>query len=279
MDGGTETRRGNDQDASQQAVSLSFFRFGPLHRRLWAFTQMGFARRPLKQIAGADFVKLLGAGTGEGFTPIPDTSVMAVLVVWPDLEAARDAVSSAPVYRRLRGRAAENFTLYLEPVSARGEWAGSLPFRASDAVSEGPVAALTRASIRPWAALKFWRLVPAISERIGSNDDVIFKAGIGEVPWLHQVTFSIWPDTDAMAAFARADGPHAAAIRAVASGIGMVTVSAMAWAGLSKGSGRSSGNDRPEGRITRCDRVWSSRTRDGPAPRPRSCAGRGRPCP
>src|SRR6056297_3505340 len=35
-----------------------------------------------------------------------------------------------------------------------------------------------------------------------------------EVPWLHQVTFSIWPDKASMNAFARG-GPHARAIRAV----------------------------------------------------------------
>ena len=80
------------------------------------------------------------------------------------------------------------------------------------------MAALTRASLRPRATLRFWRRVPDISAMIGTNDDVVFKIGIGELPWLHQVTFSIWPDTEAMARFARADGPHASAIRAVRSG-------------------------------------------------------------
>jgi spheroidene monooxygenase len=47
---------------------------------------------------------------------------------------------------------------------------------------------------------------------------VIFKIGIGEVPWLQQVTFSIWPDSATMAAFARSDGAHAQAIRAVREG-------------------------------------------------------------
>jgi len=32
---------------------------------------------------------------------------------------------------------------------------------------------------------------------------------------MNQVTFSFWPDAASMAAFARADGPHARAIRAV----------------------------------------------------------------
>jgi spheroidene monooxygenase len=46
----------------------------------------------------------------------------------------------------------------------------------------------------------------------------MFKIGIGELPWMQQVTFSIWPDANSMAAFARADGPHARAIKAVRDG-------------------------------------------------------------
>jgi spheroidene monooxygenase len=53
---------------------------------------------------------------------------------------------------------------------------------------------------------------------IGDDPHVAFKIGIGEVPLLHQVTFSIWPSAAAMAQFARADGPHARAIRAVRDG-------------------------------------------------------------
>ena len=52
---------------------------------------------------------------------------------------------------------------------------------------------------------------------IGTDPNVLFKIGIGEVPLLHQVTFSIWPDADSMARFARRDGPHARAIAAVRS--------------------------------------------------------------
>ena len=198
-----------------QVVSLCFFRFGPWRDRAWAFAQMGLARGALKRLPGIGFVKMMGAGTGEGFTPVPDTGVVALLTSWPDLPAARAGTEESEVFGRYHRRAIEAFTLHLEPVSARGQWAGSEPFAASGRAVDGPVAALTRASVRPRALMKFWGRTPDISARIGRDANVLFKAGIGEVPWLHQVTFSIWPDTAAMAAFARADGPHAAAIRAV----------------------------------------------------------------
>jgi spheroidene monooxygenase len=60
--------------------------------------------------------------------------------------------------------------------------------------------------------------VPDISSVIGRDPNVAFKIGIGEVPLLHQVTFSVWPDAAAMAAFARGNGPHGCAIRAVREG-------------------------------------------------------------
>ena len=73
-------------------------------------------------------------------------------------------------------------------------------------------------SARPREVARFGAAEPAISKRIGQDPNVAFKIGIGELPWLHQVTFSVWPDAASMAAFARTNGPHAEAIRAVRNG-------------------------------------------------------------
>jgi spheroidene monooxygenase len=201
-----------------QTVTLSIFRFSRLRDRAWAFAQMGLARRHMRRLPGATFWKLMGAGTGEGFTPVPDTGAVAILVAWSDDAAAADGLR-APVFRRYAARAAEACTLHLAPVSARGRWSGVSPFRPlSHGSGAGPLAALTRATLRPTKALGFWRRVGDISRRVGQNDDVMFKVGVGEVPLLHQVTFSVWPDAEAMAAFARRSGPHAEAIAAVRDG-------------------------------------------------------------
>jgi spheroidene monooxygenase len=203
-----------------QTVSLSLFRFHGLANRVWAFTQMGLARPALARTPDIGFWKLCGSGTGEGFTPVPNTAVYAVLATWPDLATARSRTETAAVFARHARRAAENWHLFLTPTSARGQWSGHTPFAP---VTEGghanePIAALTRATIRPAVAARFWRRVPDISTVIGADPSVLFKIGIGEVPLLHQVTFSIWPDAASMARFARADGPHARAIRAVREG-------------------------------------------------------------
>ena len=202
-------------DRSGAVASLVLYRFSGAADRAWAFAQMGLARGPLRRTPGIGFVKLMGAGTGEGFTPIPDTGVVAILATWPDLAAAEAALTDAPVFRRYRARAAETFALHLGAIAARGLWSRRQPFAVGPAPAEGPVAALTRATVRLRALPRFWARAPAISRRIGADPNVLFKIGVGEVPWLHQVTFSVWPDARSMAAFAREGGPHAAAIRAV----------------------------------------------------------------
>ena len=196
-----------------QTVSLSFFRFAGPFARIWALTMMGGARLPLSRTPDIGFWKLCGSGTGEGFTPMPNTAVYAILATWPNAETARARTQSG-VFARYQKRAAENWTVFLQTQTARGEWSGQAPFKAGETGSTGPLAALTRATIKPHIAARFWRRVPNISEVIGQDPNVAFKIGIGEIPLLHQVTFSIWPSQKAMDGFART-GPHADAIRAV----------------------------------------------------------------
>ncbi len=212
-------------------TTLSLFRFHGLPARLWVFGQMGLARLSLMRMREVGFWKLCGSGRGEGFDLRPNLGVWAILATWPDAATAQNSVQAAPLFRRWRARASESWTVVLAPISARGQWGGREPFncgraqadnaqadnaQADSALSAGaPIAALTRASLRPSRALRFWARVPVISDVIGDDPNVLFKIGIGEVPLMHQVTFSIWPDTKAMADFARGNGPHGRAIAAV----------------------------------------------------------------
>lgn len=198
-----------------QTVVLSLYRFGALPARLWVLLQMGAARLPLMRMPGLQFYKLCGSGTGEGFTPRPNTAVWAILTVWEDAAAATRGLAARAPFGRWADHAEENCHLWLEPRSVRGLWSGQAPFvPAQGEAPDGPVAALTRATVKLGRAARFWGRVPNISARIGADPAVMFKIGLGEVPLVHQITFSVWPDTASMAAFAR-KGAHADAIRAV----------------------------------------------------------------
>lgn len=179
---------------------------------------MGFARFTLPKTPGIGFWKLLGSGTGEGFTPIPNISVYAIMATWPDEVTARKSIAESQTFRAYSAKASEAWTIFLSATSVRGAWSGANPFDSSQRPPSGPIAALTRATVKPSVALQFWRRVPAISKVIGADPNVMFKIGVGEVPWFHQVTFSIWPDAQSMAEFARHDGPHARAIKSVRAG-------------------------------------------------------------
>lgn len=201
-----------------QVVTLSVFHYNSWPARIEAFTQMARARFSLPNIPGIGFFKLLGTGSRVGFTPIPNIDVNAILATWENLDAARAGLARGLTYRHWRETADESWTVYLAPTSARGRWSGQEPFRVSAEPQQGPVAALTRATVKLPVAPQFWREVPDISHVIGQDPNVLFKIGMGEVPLLQQVTFSIWPDTESMASFARKDGPHATAIRHVREG-------------------------------------------------------------
>ncbi len=179
---------------------------------------MGFARFSLRRIKGIEFYKLCGTGTGEGFNPKPNWSVYTLLATWPDVATAKQAIDKETFFTRHRKHASESCTLLLRATSSRGQWSRRQPFETIGKASSGPIAALTRATIKPLILMKFWKHVPNISAMIGTDPNVRFKIGMGEIPWLHQITFSIWPDEKSMANFARKEGPHARAIKDVRAG-------------------------------------------------------------
>ncbi|MEM9145161.1 MAG: spheroidene monooxygenase [Pseudomonadota bacterium] len=197
-----------------QVTSLSVFRFDGIAARLWAFSQMGIARAALAREPDIGFWKLFGTGEGESFRPRPNFGVYAILATWPSETAARAGLAQGAVFRRYRAWAAETFTVYLATVSVRGAWDGRPPFeRAPEVDLHAPFAILTRASIRPMKARAFWRGAPDIDARTAEEPAILFKRGMGEVPFLRQVTFSIWSDLDAMKAFAYRHPYHRDAAR------------------------------------------------------------------
>ena len=85
-----------------QIVTISFFRFGSVRSRLWAFAMMGLARGQMSRIPGIGFWKLFGSGSDEGFTPKPNVSVYAVLATWPDRRTAERSLQESTIFARYR---------------------------------------------------------------------------------------------------------------------------------------------------------------------------------
>jgi spheroidene monooxygenase len=198
-------------------ASLTLFRYNRWVDRHWALWQMLLARRPLNRLPGVRFMKMVGTGSREGFYLAPNTAVWGLLAAWPTLEHARAQVNGAPVYQRYFRRADEAMTLYLTATRAKGVWSGEMPFEVEEGATGGPLTiALTRATIKPRFAFRFWARTPGVRAEVPEQPHLLFKVGMAEMPGLQQVTFSIWDSFDAMRAFAyRKGGPHAEAVEAV----------------------------------------------------------------
>lgn len=177
-----------------------------------ALLRMGRDRGRVRRTPGARFTKLLGTGDGRTFT-VRDADPLrwGLLATWADAGAAA-AFDRSPVVTAWERDATESLRLDLRPVASRGRWSGREPFGAPTPVrTDGPVAALTRARLRPASALGFWRAVPPVSADLVGRPGLRAAIGIGEAPVGLQGTFSLWDSPAALRDFAR-DPAHAAVV-------------------------------------------------------------------
>ena len=112
----------------------------------------------------------------------------------PRRDAARDFERRSPVAAAWQRLAVETWRADLRPRRlAAAAGAAAQPF--GDPVperSDGPVAALTRARLRPRRAAGFWRAVPPVSADLRDRPGLRAAVGIGEAPLGLQGTFSLW---------------------------------------------------------------------------------------
>jgi hypothetical protein len=164
----------------------------------------------LRRTPGVRFAKVLGTGDGRTFTlRDADPRRWGVLCVWED-----EAQADAPVIAGWRRLAHEEWRVDLALVHARGRWARQEPFGTPVASGHhGPVAAITRARLRPSRARTFRRAVPAVVGDLAEQPGLRFSIGIGEAPIGLQGTFSVWASAADLTAFAYRGAAHRAVVR------------------------------------------------------------------
>ena len=179
-----------------------------------AFTRMGLQRRSIRRLPGLQFAKLMGTGSGETFTMSDaDPKHWALLTTWSNDDHAR-AFDQSRVARPWNRSADEHLTVTMQPLVSRGKWSRREPFAVPDTkASPGPIAAITRARIKPSMWTKFWSSVPPVSLDLHADPGVVFTLGIGEAPVGLQGTFSIWRDAKAISDFAYRRPAHAEVVR------------------------------------------------------------------
>ena len=196
-----------------ELVTLDVWRV-PARRVPRALTRVAFDGWALRRTRGLRFAKLLGTNDGSTFAPRDaELRRWALLASWERREDARAFAGSA-VDRGWNRLADERWRVELRPLSAHGRWSRRAPFGAPNPARwDGPVAAITRARLRPSRAATFWRAIPDVAADLPGCDGLLTAFGIGEAPIGWQGTFSAWRDSAALRAFAYDGTAHRQAIR------------------------------------------------------------------
>jgi hypothetical protein len=172
------------------------------------------AQRPLlPRVPGLRLGKLLGTGSGGGFSKKPDLRTWALFAVWGTQHAWEHFRNESRVMEQYRSRGEEVYSLLLQPLAAHGRWGGIDPFgtlsrTGAGSTNNGPVVVLTRAAIRLRRQLRFWSAVPRVDQSLRGEPALLLSFGIGEVPYLRQGTLSVWSTGEAMKQWAYASELH-----------------------------------------------------------------------
>jgi quinol monooxygenase YgiN len=185
--------------------------------RLWGWSRIVLGAWPLRRVPGLRLAKALGSGHEGGFGLRPSASRQGLFALFGSEVDADAFVQTSPIPRAYAERSCEFMCLKLRATSSRGAWGGATMTATAKAPNCGPVAALTRASIRPSRARAFWAHSPASERALQDAPGCLLAVGLGEAPILRQATFSLWESQSAMDAYARS-GPHLQAIRAAGAG-------------------------------------------------------------
>ena len=192
-----------------QTVVISFFKYKGSQKKWSALGRMG--RPPLRHIniPGLSFWKALGSGSGNGFSIWPDFSTYGLLTVFDSENEANDFLDSE-IMNNYTDESFKHSHVLMHTVKAHGQWSQQEPFNSTVNYNpDRPLAVITRATIKPRLAYKFWRHVPSVSKSMDGHSGLLFSKGIGEWPLLMQATFSLWNTGEDMMQYAYKNKKHA----------------------------------------------------------------------
>ncbi len=209
---GWQAGSGTDPAATSVALVLTVWRPAYI---AWGLAQLVQGPLTPPTAPAMCWRKVLGSGHNGGFGLRPAWNRLGLFCAFDHTDSAREWLTRSAEVARWQDRAEQWLTVLLEPLASRGSWSGHSLAVAPPDVAPPPdamVASLTRASIRPHLARRFWSLSPAAEVSLAQAPGCLFAVGLGEAPLLRQATFSLWHAQSAMDAYARS-GAHLEAIR------------------------------------------------------------------
>ncbi len=177
--------------SKSQITTLSVFKFE--QNKFWAFKQMRLALAPLQKVDGLIFSKVLGTGSGNGFSIFPDLGTYVLLLVWENETKAESFFKSHPLYKNYQDKSSQQQRVYMHAIDGHGLWDAQNPFYYHKIEeSQQAMVVITRARIYFRKLASFWKYVPKVSKSMEGAPGLKYAKGIGELPLIQQATFSLW---------------------------------------------------------------------------------------
>ncbi len=188
----------------------------------FALFAMAMFRLPLAFNKKISFYKLMGSGKNGSFDKHPDWQQWAIMAVHPaatELQFIQHKnltdLYGSFIRSWIKFFNCETWTILLQPLEGHGTWDKQQPFGplAKQTAYDGIIAILTRATIRFSRLNAFWKNVDAVALQMLGAKGFITSAGVGEMPYIKQATFSVWETKEHMKQFAYQMKVHADVIR------------------------------------------------------------------
>ncbi len=192
-----------------QTTVISFFKYKGRKNKWKALGRMGRSPLLANDVEGLTFWKPLGTGSGNGFSIWPDWSTYGLITVFESEDDANLFLKSQLI-SEYQTTALKHTHILMHAIKAHGKWSKQEPFDTTVKYDEKrPIAVITRATIKPKLAYKFWRYVPSVSKSMNGHKGLIYTKGIGEWPIFMQATFSFWEEGKHMMSYAYSNEKHA----------------------------------------------------------------------
>jgi heme-degrading monooxygenase HmoA len=157
---------------------------------------------------GLKFIKLLGTGSKDGFSVIPDFSSYVMITSWKNDDFRKKFIDENELFYEITKKSSKRIEIKIDPYNYIGSWNGIIPFKNKSSYKEGKIFVLTRARVKLNKLINFFISTSSAAKSINSKEGAEYYKGIGELPIIEQATISIWESEQSMKDYAYSDKRH-----------------------------------------------------------------------
>ena len=157
---------------------------------------------------GLKFIKLLGTGSKDGFSVIPDFSSYVMITSWEDDDFRKKFIDENKLFQEIKNKSSRRIEIKIDPYNYIGSWNGINPFKNKSSYKKGKIIVLTRARVKLNKLINFLISTSSAAKSINSKKGAEYYKGVGELPIIEQATISIWESEQSMKDYAYSDKNH-----------------------------------------------------------------------